>query len=273
MVDERTRFCHRELARFAEESFVAAHGGWIHKVTPGHYDNGTPTKTLPGFPSVLGARVGPDKEQSKQGPDGATISAAWTNEYAHQQAIYIAYIQVTKRSVDHVQSLGAYVQKAATIIAIAYMAILAAVFALSFNMKDFRMPLQGMIPVLFLALAVLLATLYLSCITPCPPKQVVVGAPTLYEVQRLRLMTFMQWTLQNVLYWRSLLHMSLVSLSAGIVFLPAAYLAMGSPSNILMWIFAGAALVLVFALPLGVDWLLKSRNFNPAHLGTTSDEL
>jgi hypothetical protein len=254
-----THFCHWELDRFAGNEFKAADGGWLHDVKPPHYENGTPSGPVIVLPGILGpleTQNGADKGTSLTADDSLVISAAWTNEYALQQSIQNAYIEVTKGSIDRATKRGEFVEKAAGTIATAYTAIL----ALTFSVTNFRLPLQGLIPLLFLGLAILLAALYLGYINPRPSQVVTDGAPTLYEVQRIRLVNFMTWALEYAYDRRHLLHMALVSLGAGVLLLPAAYLSRGSPGDVLMWVVAVVALLSVFGLPLGVDHWIDKRS-------------
>ncbi len=190
--------------------------------------------------------------------------AAWANEHAINQAYHAAYIDVATRQIDRASSKADFVQKAAAAIGTAYVGILALTIAIDTLSKQASgsaspistgLPARGIAPTLFLGLAILLATAYRANLGNVSNRESSNG--TVDGLQRARRDTFLLWAGAINPVRRYMLLAAFYSLGAGVVFLPAAYLAI-QESDLLFY--AIVAAVAVFALPLLVmlaEWLSR----------------
>jgi hypothetical protein len=130
-----------------------------------------------------------------------------------------AILEVGKASIERARSSADTVQKASAAILGLYTAILGVVFSVSDN----PLPSRGVIPTLFLGLAVVFSTVYLAYLTsppPTPPPRRTGGfRPAAMERSRM----FIEWagnTVRNRAYW---LRAGVIALGVALAFLPAAF--------------------------------------------------
>jgi hypothetical protein len=150
--------------------------------------------------------------------DQAAANQAAKVAYDHDY--FQAVLDAGKNSFDRSRSAAELVQKSATGIGTLY----AAVLGVSFSVSDRRLPLRGLVPAVFVGLAIVLSTVYVAYITR-------VGDLTLgplhtsppERLQRRLNNYFLIITdaVQRRSYW---LRASVVALGLGIVLLPAPFI-------------------------------------------------
>ena len=166
------------------------------------------------------------------------------NEYALAQAVQQAYLDAAKGELDRTAQRAEFVQKAAAAISTAYVAVVGLTYGLGQGLT--ALPFQGVLPTLFLGLAIVLATAYAAYITRPKPVRGVMNGRTHYELQQERLNVFIRWARSPSLRRVYLLQASVISLGIGILFLPAAYL---PHYNLLAGLVILFGALVVFTLP------------------------
>lgn len=152
--------------------------------------------------------------------DQADVDAEHALDQVFQQSMY----DVAKGSVDRAHAAADLTQKAAAAIGTIYTGVLALAFSVTSN----PLPPRGLIAPLFLGAAVVLATGYTAYIThgnslPGPSL-----GPSVKERQRQRLLFFLTWVFEGVLRRANWLRAAVLSLGFGVLFLPAAFIHVGS---------------------------------------------
>lgn len=148
--------------------------------------------------------------------------AAYANEYVQAQAVNNAYLDIAKQQVEAPGAKAEFVQKAATAISAAYIAVV----GLSFGIGEHNtiLPFSGILPTIFLGISIFLATAYTGFISDPGTTKSKPSKGTLPSLQFERRNTFIRWTQSAALGRRRLLHTSIVSLGISICYLPAPYL-------------------------------------------------
>lgn len=147
---------------------------------------------------------------------GAERAAELASKAAYEEAL----LDVAKGTLDRARANADMVQKASSAIVALYTGAL----ALAFSVADHPLPLRGLIPAIFLGLAVVASTVYLAYATD--PRGVQGPRPTsaLREMARRRVAAFIIWTRAAAftrIYW---LRVSVLALAASLAFLPAPFL-------------------------------------------------
>ncbi len=143
-----------------------------------------------------------------------------TARHESRVAVENAQLEILKGSVDRARSSASTIQSAATAVAGLYTGIAALVFSVA---EDHPLPVRGIIPVVFLGLAVVLATAYVSWIGP---GRRVAPFPIGIDANKLRVDRtnwFNDWVSISVLTRAWLLRLASLYLAAGLAFLPAAF--------------------------------------------------
>jgi hypothetical protein len=143
-----------------------------------------------------------------------------TARHESQVEVDAAQIEVIKSAVDRSRDSAKYIQIASSAIATLYTGIAALDFSLD---KNAPLPVRGVIPIVFLGLAIVFSTVYIAWLGPgvtVPP------FPTELDVTAIRLARvewLNQWVSAAVLRRAWALHAATLCLAAGLVFLPAAF--------------------------------------------------
>src|SRR2546425_534813 len=193
------------------------------------------------------------------------FKASTAYEYACQQALYSAYLDIAKGQLDRSRARAEFIEKAASVIGAAYGVILGLRFSIS---KDINLPppIRSLVSPSFLALSITLAAIYLAYITPVRSKPS--GQPSKQDALVGR-RAFTRLTTQTVLRRISWLQSAIISLGFGVLFLPIAFLT--NIQDNLVWA-AVAASVLIVSFPLVVAlrskvkyvyWYLNSHRIWP----------
>ncbi len=173
------------------------------------------------------------------------VKADNDHENALDQAIQDAYIEVAKGDLERRTGRADLVQKAAAAIGSAYTGILALSFSLD---KQQLLPAQGIVPTIFLGLAVCFSTAYIAFLRKPSPRNE--GAYTSTGIvpldQVLRRNAFVNWATAGSWQRVYLLDASILCLGAGVIFLPSAYLALHGWIEIAFWVFVAICVVSIF---------------------------
>lgn len=143
------------------------------------------------------------------------------NDLAQILEVQKGILEVSKGSIERARSSAETVQKAASAVAVIY----AAALSVAFSVADHPLPPRGILPGVFLGLAIVLSTVYLAYLTtpgsqsapphPLPPGQAA-------QIERAK--WFVLWTRGSSMrraYW---LRASVFSLGIGLVALPTPFL-------------------------------------------------
>jgi hypothetical protein len=142
--------------------------------------------------------------------------AARQAEYALQKSIHDARVDISRGSLERAYKGAEFLRNAAAAIATVYTGIA----GLSFATKDgLRLPARGIVPGLFLGLALVFSTAYVAWLgrPPAVPAPVPHSSPAEYQERRLN--TFADWVSGIVLDRSYALHSAVICLGAGAVFL------------------------------------------------------
>jgi hypothetical protein len=192
-----------------------------------------------------------DEEKARVTTNTEHEKADWSNEYVQAQAFYTAYIEVAKGQVERAIGRAEFVSKAAGAIGGVYTAILAFSFALEVN----PLPARGIIPTVFLGLAIVLATGYLAYVSGPDTVAEAASSGTLDSRQRERRNAFIRWAGAPAVPRSYLLQASIFGLAFGVAFLPAPYVKVDNlmigtlAGGTLIWVLALIAVLLTFVLP------------------------
>lgn len=205
-----------------------------------------------------------EKQALAQASAGSRQSARSAYIYAVEQALTNAYINLATKAIDNAQARGQFVQTAASAIAAIYSGILALSFSVG---KDVaagvgKLPVEGLVPDFFMGLAIVLAAIFLGYIEQQRDLPGPRGSGNDLEALVEERNAFLRYAGEYIRPRLYFLHAAVVSLGAGIISLPSAYLAgaaqplVGTLSaSATIWIAALVALVLVFSLPKLIEHL------------------
>lgn len=188
-----------------------------------------------------------DARKATAAADVETAKAAWAAEYAHRQAVDNAYLDVTKGAIDRAQARAQFIQTAAASIATVYAGILALSFKVEGTSPGTQaLPVQGILPTVFLGLAIVLVTVYLGWIGRQRAEAGPQPGASLLQDQERRVDAFIEWASALIVPRLYFLHASIVSLAIGVSLLPLAYIRMPVQAILVVGI---AAAIVVFAAP------------------------
>jgi hypothetical protein len=171
------------------------------------------------------------------------------NDYTRAQALYSAYLDVAKEQIGRAQTRATFIQTAATAIGTIYTGVLALAYGLS-SQPATLLTIKGVIPALFLGLAIVLAAVYLSYITDAPAIKPSIPSGLISIRLEEERNDFITWTSQIVLRRIPWLHGAIISLGFGILFLPIAFLTI-SDTDIKLWIFVVVCIIILILI---INW-------------------
>jgi hypothetical protein len=152
----------------------------------------------------------------------------WEGELALAKLFHEKLAEVAVGSIERARDSAKYIQTVAAWIATLYTALLALVFSVT----DFPLPIRGVIPAVFLGLAVALAAGYLAFITTAKSIELYKGGTSLTEQQLNRTGYLVRWINSSVLDRRWAIRASVLSLAFGVAFIPAPFIAASRPASI-----------------------------------------
>ena len=179
-------------------------------------------------------------------------TADWENEFIQAQSVQNAYLEVAKGTLDRAAAKANFVQGAAVAISGAYVAVLGLSFAGS---QGSPLTARGIVPTLFLSLAILFAAAYSSFLTKLDDVQILSSDGTLIDSQRQRRNSFIVWARTPALARRYLLQTAIISLGLGTLLLPIPYLEIPDQIAICLTVFGLLIVILTFI----TSWSLSSK--------------
>jgi hypothetical protein len=156
-----------------------------------------------------------------------------TENDTRAQDLNSAYLDVAKEQIGRSQARATFVAQAAGAIGTIYTAILGLAFGFIHGSEK-PVPATGIIPAIFIGLALVLAGAY-ACSSYIVEKPASVASDPSEQALIEQRNAFIVWTSKIVTQRLYFLHASLISLGFGVIFLPAAFL---SISEIVVWIIA-----------------------------------
>ncbi len=186
---------------------------------------------------------------AKAAADVEREKAHYASYYANVQTVYNSYIDVAKSGIDRSRTGAEFIEKASSAVGVLYAALIGLIFTVAGDKSAGNsLPLRGVVPVLYLGAAIVLAAVYRSIIVkeegvrgPQPK-----GNPL--EDQQEQLLAYLRWCKATVIRRRAFLNASVVSLAIGIVFLPAPFLDISDTASMVWAIIGLVPLFLVIAL-------------------------
>lgn len=135
-------------------------------------------------------QVEQDQQEALFDADVEIHKSTLTHEQELEKAVHAAYIEIAKGQIDRIQVRADFVQKAAATIVTLYTGVLTLVFAVEKN----PLPVRGLIPAIFLGLAIVFSATYFAFVTR--PKNMPHAEASVFlpEKQRRRLDRFIEWS-------------------------------------------------------------------------------
>ena len=159
--------------------------------------------------------------------DRAEAHADYDADRAASTAFNGAMVDVAKAAIDRARGGADFVQKAAT----AVFALYTGALTLAFSVSDAPLPARGILPSLFLGMAIVLSSGYLAYLTRAesvPDPDPADGTP---QAQLEYTRTFLSWIAGSVMNRSYFLRSAVVALGLGVVVLPAPFLALPSATT------------------------------------------
>jgi formate-dependent nitrite reductase membrane component NrfD len=167
------------------------------------------------------------------------------SELSTSKAIHDARVEVAKATIERGRAGAEFVRNAAAAIVTLYTGVLGVAFAATENGTP--LPARGLVPAVFLGLALASASAYAALLASVPAPNAPIPHADLEIFQERRLDAFIRWVTRIALGRVYFLHASVLMLGMGVLFLPAAFL------DIASWLVFGTgavALLVALLLPL-----------------------
>jgi hypothetical protein len=193
----------------------------------------------------------------------ASLAPEPSNEAEFQQGIHSAYIEVAKAKLDRTNAATTFVTTAAGTIGTIYAALLGLVFSIETTPAR-PLPLRGIAPAIFLALAFVLSAArggflrttarnvpYKGTPPPTARRRAIEEAPHLinpassWQEQEERLLAFLQWMERGAMKQAWAARVAIVCLGAAVFLLPLPFLDMSAWTAAVL-IVAVSAVVLAY---------------------------
>jgi hypothetical protein len=194
-----------------------------------------------------------DYQQVHTKTAGDLEKAYWEHENALDKSVHDAYIEAAKGDLERRAARADFVQKSAAAIGTTYTAVLALSFAVA---KDTALPIRGIVPTIFLGLAIVLATAYVAFITRPTKTSEYTPTENVIVNQALRRNAFVEWVTHPSWQRSYLLNTSVISLGTGIIFLPSPYLSLTPRQDFVFW---SVVVVGVAFIVFGILWAGTNR--------------
>jgi hypothetical protein len=191
--------------------------------------------------------------QSREAAEAAAATAAqtaaiqllsYTSEAELNKSIHDARLEVAKAAIERGQSGAEFVRNAAAAIVTLYTGILGLAFAATDPAKP--LPPRGVAAAVFLGLALAFASAYAALLTSTPAAKAPTPHAQLEVFQERRLNAFVDWVSAIAFGRLYFLHASVLALGAGVLFLPAPFLAV---SDCAVVVVAGVGLLATLLVP------------------------
>jgi hypothetical protein len=190
------------------------------------------------------ARAARDRDQQRAAEiarrDFERESAARKADYELAKVVHDARVEVAKSSIERARTAAEFVRNAAAGIVTIYTGVLGVAFATGDGSR--ALPARGIVPAVFLALSLVLATAYVAFFTRGPNTKVPLLSSSLPLRQEQRIRTFSAWVFEGIWRRATLLRAAVISLGAGAATLPAPFVQVHGWQ---LWVTVATALVAV----------------------------
>ncbi len=147
--------------------------------------------------------------------------AVQENELAMSAAFHAAILEVSKGGIERGRDNAKYIQTAATAVVAIYTGLLGFVYSVTDN----PLPVRGLYAAVFFGLAIAFATTYLAFAKRAGSVDAIPATASLSDKQFARTFFFVRWVTTAVRNKRWFIRASVISLAAGVAFIPAAFIA------------------------------------------------
>jgi hypothetical protein len=166
-------------------------------------------------------------------------------ELARSQAVHDARLEVAKATIERGRAGAEFVRNAAAAIVTLYTGVLGVAFAVGEDANP--LPVRGLVPAVFLGLAIASASAYAALLTDVPAPRAPIPHANVDIFQERRLDAFVRWVAQIALGRVYFLHASVLTLGAGVLFLPTAFV---DVANWLAFVAGGIGIGIAVLAPL-----------------------
>jgi hypothetical protein len=167
-----------------------------------------------------------DAYSSRLDEDAATRKLIKDADFSGLASFYSAFVDVGKGSIERTRAAAEAIRNAAGAIGIIYTGVLGLAFS-----TDKALPTRGLIPAVFLGLAIVFSTAFVAWL-PRTVEDSEVDWPNDTDHVRVDLRNrtdmFLKWVREGTLRRRSYLRGAVLALGFAIAFLPVAFLSLGS---------------------------------------------
>ena len=172
----------------------------------------------------------------------------WDAEIALLAAIQAGYIQAAQNSLTQMVARGTFITTVITALGGSYTALVGLVYGVGEHANP--MPPRGVVPVIFLGIALLLSTVFMSFLRP---GTMITDAGLLETgiggtIAEDRLQTFFAWTFSGVLARAWALRGAVISLGIGTALLPLPFLEVRTGTPTAIAICTGAIILAVWGI-------------------------
>jgi hypothetical protein len=174
---------------------------------------------------------------------------------ALREDLYKSYLDVAAKQLDRALTRGQAVSTAASAIATLYGAVLGLRFVVGSTAVS-PLPTRGLVPTVFLGLAIVLSVAYLAYLTPRKQLTERPSSANLQVDAGAARDDFIEWSSSAVGDRRYVLQMAVVSLGVGVAFLPLAFLDITDEGTLVPWLI-GSGIAVVFG-PLLLNWTVDT---------------
>lgn len=144
------------------------------------------------------------------------------------KAIHDARIELAKSAIERGRAGAEFVRNAAAGIVTLYTAILGLAFSVTKDAQASPIDAVGIVPAIFLGVALVLATAYVALLGKEPVMPAPLPHSNFRTMQERRLSAFTNWASSLALSRVLFLHASVIALGFGVLFLPVAFLDVSS---------------------------------------------
>jgi len=172
--------------------------------------------------------------------------ASQAAEEALYKAVHDARIELAKTAIERGRAGAEFVRNAAAGIVTLYTAILGVAFSVTKDAQAAPIDAVGIVPAIFLGVALVLATAYVALLGKQPDMAPPQPHSIYRTMQERRLSAFTNWASSLALSRVIFLHASVIALGFGVLFLPVAFL---DVSSSVVGLATGIALALTVVIP------------------------
>lgn len=161
-----------------------------------------------------------EQQTKRYAADLALEQIRYESDVRLHEAFHANIAEIAKGGMERSRSGAEFVEKAAAAVAGLYTGLLGLVFVA----KDNPLPSRGLIPAMFLGLAVVLAFAYLAFLKKPSSIAGIPARATLREAQEERTWFLVRWVRAGIMNKKYAIRAAVIALGFGVAFLPAPFL-------------------------------------------------